>query len=353
MGDKLIRATDLDALGFRVSANAKGYFVPPDRFAAPLVASYAANLQYCTDYTQLLAGRTVRAAVTPKMPLINRGTYLRLTLVDRLVAGFVQEHGTCQIVALGAGSDTRPFRMLPSWPAGLVLYTEVDFPDLVRLKKLACGDPALAQVIGWEGDSTVASRQDMEQLDPALHTTSYHLVALDLREIEQAGATAFAHLDKGLPTLVLSECVLCYLPPAKVRAVLRFCHNTFLAVAVAMYDPMALDDAFGQTMAQNLARRGLNLECFLEWPNSDARQRLFAEEGYSLYLTDMARIGGYMAGGSWLDQDEKTRLDRIELIDEVEELSLLFQHYGLIYAEKNLQASFVQALPWALHPALR
>lgn len=116
--DKLVRATDLDALSCRYSINEKSYLVPRDEFIPDLIQSYQQHLQYCQGYTQLSSSRTLRTVFQErKFPLINRGSYLRTTAIDKVVREFVDEFsGKCQIVSLGSGSDTRAFTLLQQHP---------------------------------------------------------------------------------------------------------------------------------------------------------------------------------------------------------------------------------------------
>ena len=88
--DSAIRSTDNDAAQARLSAVAKGYladnyipyFVPRARF------------------------------LPPRPPLINVGTFVRATAIDTLVYGWIDLFDTpVQIVSLGAGSDTRYWRL--------------------------------------------------------------------------------------------------------------------------------------------------------------------------------------------------------------------------------------------------
>ena len=92
-GDAAIRATDGDAAAARLSAVQKGYLTDP--FILPFVPR--AHLQQ------------------PRPPLINIGTYVRSEALDELVHGWLalaEEEGTrCQIVSMGAGSDTRFWRI--------------------------------------------------------------------------------------------------------------------------------------------------------------------------------------------------------------------------------------------------
>lgn len=89
--DAPIRATDNDAAIARLSAVQKGYLADP--YIAVLVPR--AHLQQ------------------PRPPLINIGTYLRARGIDHLLDGWfrLSEGRQVQIVSLGAGSDTRFWRL--------------------------------------------------------------------------------------------------------------------------------------------------------------------------------------------------------------------------------------------------
>ena len=92
-GDAAIRLTDTDAALARLSAVQKHYLT--DSFVKFFVPR--AHLQ------------------PPRPPLINIGTYLRSEAIDELVGQWIgraeSEGKKCQVVSLGAGSDTRFWRL--------------------------------------------------------------------------------------------------------------------------------------------------------------------------------------------------------------------------------------------------
>lgn len=98
-GDEAIRQTDTDAAAARYSAVQKGYISDP--FVRHLLPR-GAHLQ------------------PPRPPLINIGTYVRTEGIDQLVNGWLElsakEGRQCQIVSLGAGSDTRFWRIAVRGP---------------------------------------------------------------------------------------------------------------------------------------------------------------------------------------------------------------------------------------------
>ena len=67
-----------------------------------------------------------------KLRNVETGTYVRTTAIDKLLMNILEttSGSTLQIISLGAGTDTRPFRFFNSDPqiAARVLYHEFDFP---------------------------------------------------------------------------------------------------------------------------------------------------------------------------------------------------------------------------------
>lgn len=103
--DASIRSTDNDAALARLSAVQKQYLHDP--FVRHLVPR--AHLQ------------------PPRPPLINIGTYVRTAGIDKLVDEWMhkaKETGQkCQIVSLGAGSDTRFWRIAVRYLLLLHMYS--------------------------------------------------------------------------------------------------------------------------------------------------------------------------------------------------------------------------------------
>ncbi|CAN3368115.1 leucine carboxyl methyltransferase 1 [Diutina catenulata] len=331
--DKVVRQTDLDALSSRHSASERGYFSLPDYYGEDLIRSYQHNLQFTTGYTAMSAGRTVRAAFGDrKLPIINRGTFLRTRAIDEVVDRFINYHnGTCQVISLGGGSDTRGFRLLAEHCN--VIYHEIDFPDSVKIKKLAILDnDSLRKVIGVKEEGTHPNtREEFEAYDSDIHTERYHLVGEDLRQLHD-----YQWGNSELATLIISECVLCYVDPNETTQILKMWTKQIQGpVAVVIYEPLSLNDAFGETMAHNLASRGINLSSFTQYPTLASRRAFLAKEcGLEhVRITDIAQIGGYAGPKAWISTKELNRVNSLELVDEIEEITMLYQHYCVCFGE--------------------
>ncbi|KAF7587778.1 carboxy methyl transferase for protein phosphatase 2A [Aspergillus hancockii] len=324
--DRVVQSTDNDASLSRLSAVALGYLEDP--FAKTLLAP---------------------GSETRRLPIINRGTYVRTTAIDRLVAKFLKREPQQkkQIISLGAGTDTRAFRLFASQPPPNLIYHEIDFAVNTAAKiKFIRSAPLLQRAlgIGRPDDVTISDAED------ELHTSGYHLHPLDLRCLKRsAPADARVHLrevDVTLPTLLISECCLVYLSPSEAVDVVGYFTEILFPGAglesdkctlddsgnigsgtplgLIIYEPIRPDDAFGRTMVANLATRGIQLQTLHQYASLEAQRKRLREQGFD---------GGQAAADvdflweRWVGEEEKDRVAGLEMLDEMEEWRLLAQHY--------------------------
>lgn len=312
--DAVVQGTDDDAAGSRLSAVSLGYL--QDEFAQ----------HFATE--------------ARRMPIINRGTYVRTRAVDTLVNRFLRSYQAeqVQIISLGAGTDTRPFRLLSfSQTDGHHLcYVEIDFPKTTSSKiNVIERTEAIMEVIkSARGQWTISMDKS------CLTSQAYCVHAADLRglagDIPAAEPPAIAGLDPEKPTLILSEMCLTYVEAATSTSILRDLLRHYLSAApsveIVLYEPLQPNDAFGRTMIANLSSRHIELPGMIAFPTLEAhRERLreagFTEESKSWTIRQVWE--------QWISQDEKDRLRTLEMVDEEEEWHLLAEHYGVIWARRG------------------
>jgi len=151
---------------------------------------------------------------------------------------FLAGAGESQIISLGAGTDTRAFRLRARGEK--VRYHEFDFPDICAVKRGRVDDSTLVRLIGGQD-----------------RLREYFIHPLDLRTLGEKEATDFEGLKTDIPTLVISECCLCYLQVKKAEEVITWFTERIKSIGIILYEPMRVDDAFGQRMVENLAARGV------------------------------------------------------------------------------------------------
>ncbi|RXW24968.1 hypothetical protein EST38_g889 [Candolleomyces aberdarensis] len=282
-----------------------------------------------------------RAHLQPaRPPLINIGTYVRSQGIDVLVEEWLQlarQSGQkAQIVSLGAGSDTRFWRIeTGQYKDDLAAYIEVDFPEVTSKKTMAIrkskemnallGDPSKIQIVGG---------------GTGLQSTKYHLLPGDLRKppseaLEPAltakGSTeGEAILSPSLPTLIIFECVLAYMSPEGSSQLLQWFVNyagegfiwksdghEFESEKPAIY---LLEGILTCCKARNVTLPGAEPFNTLE-SLSERLTNVGFTAARALTLKEIRR--------AYVDESELNRISKLELLDETEELDLLLDHYAI------------------------
>jgi [phosphatase 2A protein]-leucine-carboxy methyltransferase len=313
------------------------------------------------------------------------GTYVRTTAIDNLVNRFLDEPDDDndgqpprkkQIISLGAGSDTRVFRLFATRPSLQLVYHELDFSVNTAAKiRIIRSTPLLQRTLhienpSKEGDVTISPEGD------ALHSPFYHIHPIDLRSLsrrpppspptatgghlrpsssdsEQTSSSSKGHdvlpllpgVDTSLPTLLISECCLVYLSPEDAAGVVDYFTKTLFPprtvspdtattpLGLILYEPIRPNDAFGKTMVSNLATRGIQLQTLHKYASLDAqRQRLRDDHGLD---AGQGAADIDFIWENWVSEAEKERVAGLEMLDEVEEWKLLAQHYCVAWGWRD------------------
>ncbi|UNI21700.1 [Phosphatase 2A protein]-leucine-carboxy methyltransferase [Purpureocillium takamizusanense] len=260
---------------------------------------------------------------------------MRTRALDQVVGAFLAEtrgQGPRQIISLGAGTDTRPFRAL-EWPhTDDLIYHELDFAETCRRKlHIVRSAPAMARQL----EDVEAAESGSWSARPAKGPSEYHCHAGDLRDMPDRFAAAAggmpASMRTDVPTLVLSECCLCYLTQRDSERVLSVFRDRMPRLAVVIYEPMPLDDAFGQVMVSNLRARSISMPSLERYRDVAGQEDRLRDAGF--HAVGHATIKD--AWERWVGGDERRRVDALEGLDEVEEWQLLAAHYVVVWGTKG------------------
>ncbi|EMD33157.1 hypothetical protein CERSUDRAFT_118220 [Gelatoporia subvermispora B] len=331
--DAAIRATDSDAALARLSAVSKNYLSDP-------------YIRHFVSRPQIQQ---------PRPPLINIGTYVRSegidTLVDRWLDLAQEEGMQAQIVSLGAGSDTRFWRIAagPRRDA-LRTYVELDFPENTMKKAMAIRkNKDLGAALGPVDKVSLTSG------GTTLHSSVYHLLPADLRLHPAEVLTPLLSsplpgaseplLSPAHPTLLLFECVLVYMTSAASSALIQWFTDYFAERGVLgglIYEMYGLEDQFGRVMKENLKARGISLPGVAPFTTFASVQSRFAGYGFTtshaVTLRDLRR--------SYVTPAEQERISQLEMLDEIEELELVLEHYMIAWGIKLPQDKQTLKAKW-------
>ncbi|KAF9222489.1 leucine carboxyl methyltransferase [Gyrodon lividus] len=329
--DSAVRQTDTDAALARLSTVKKGYLEDP--FVAHLVP---------------------RAQFQPtRPPLINVGTYVRSKSIDSLVEQWLElsqrQNKSCQIVSLGAGSDTRFWR-IATGPHGdtLKTYFELDFPDVTTKKAMAIRkSKELSVVLGPPDRITIG------QGGTALHSSRYHLLPCDLRHPSSSFLPSMIGeiLSPSLPTLLLFECVLVYMSPQASSALIEWFVSHFAStpdpsdgsvLGAIVYEMFGLQDAFGQVMMNNLRSRNVSLLGATPYPTVESLPARFTQHEFTFSKALTLRE----VREKYISYSELERISSLEMLDEVEELNLVLEHYAITWGAKTFMPSETSRSSW-------
>lgn len=102
-----------------------------------------------------------------------------------------------------------------------------------------------------------------------IDSLDYKLFAADVRDkvvIEKL----LSGVQKDLPTLVLTECLLVYMRSEDSEMILSNFARLFLNVGFVNYEMIGPDDKFGQQMIENIEMRGCSLLGIRDCPTTKA-----------------------------------------------------------------------------------
>lgn len=256
--------------------------------------------------------------------------------IDRLVNAFLSTDldSPKQIISLGAGSDTRYFRIVTKSPGIRLTYHELDFATNTTSKISSIKrTPSLLKAIHTHlGPDHIDSLLISSNGD-SLYSPTYNVHPLDLRSLAtNKPVPKLPNISSSTPTLLLSECCLIYLPPAQADAILQTLANHMIApttpLSLVLYEPIHPHDSFGQVMVSNLAQRGIVLQTLHKYHSLAAQRTRLTE---ATFVDGQSGADVEWLFQNWLNQEEKDRVGKCEMLDEMEEWVLLGRHYAVCW----------------------
>ena len=220
----------------------------------------------------------------------------------------------CQIINLGAGCSTLFWRLKKDGTidSSKVSFYEVDLKDTALAKR-----------------RIIQSREELSSLTKE----GYVLVSADLRDMRGVQKCLEEQsLKSDIPTLLISECTLMYLPPKSSSAVISWASTFFSSrLAFITYEPFRPEDKYGAMMIKNFRERGCDLLTMKEFPCLKSQKARYEKRGFTdVRVLDMVHIFS-----SHLDQKVLRKILRLEMFDEFEEWNLIQGHYCFVLALRD------------------
>jgi [phosphatase 2A protein]-leucine-carboxy methyltransferase len=274
------------------------------------------------------------------------GTYTRTTALDILINAFLSHSDpdqpqTKQIISLGAGTDTRYFRLRSQSKHHNLIYHEFDFPTVSETKRrTVLGNLLLSKPNEDEAffpdprhpPPNQVSDWGFTQSKNGRSETTYCCHPLDLRQLPYTQPPhEFHSLKTDIPTLIISECCLCYLEVDNSRDVVKWFVDRIPSLGIVLYEPIGVDDSFGQVMVANLAARGITMPSLRSYKTLLDQKSRLGEHGFTYESGGQEAETVEKIWEQWIPAPEKERVDSLEGLDEVEEWQMLARHYAVVW----------------------
>ena len=254
------------------------------------------------------------------LPLINRGTYCRVFAINSKLHEAINnfrkldeyKDSKINIIILGSGFDTTYFNLMSEGYTNIEFY-EFDYKEIInkKLKYISKAKP-LQNIINK-------------------NKNNYHLINCDItnKKLFTETLNNIKTQENDL-TIVICECLLVYIEESVTIEMISCLTEKFSNIYLLEYDLIGPDDPFGKEMVDNLKTRDIYLKGFDDVKNiNDQINRLKKLNFEDINIVDM-----YHVYFNVLPLEERKRIEKLELMDEFEELNLLQRHACFGFASK-------------------
>ncbi|KAL2264430.1 hypothetical protein VTK26DRAFT_3317 [Humicola hyalothermophila] len=281
-----------------------------------------------------------------RAPLINRGYWLRLRVIDVLVRDFLRgarERGrTAVVVNLGCGSDVLPWQCLTRYPeeSKSARFVDVDFPDLIeRKRKTVLGTPELVGAF-------TGLRDAGELVKPVVfRSDQYAQIGCDLSDLRtlRQGLEAVLGDFTQCEFIFIAEVSITYMETEGADEVIRWASTVGDAEFVLLEQilPDGEDHPFASTMLSHFHKLNTPLKSVSTYPTIGDQYSRFRSRGWE--TVHVWTLWQAWADGTFLSASERHKLDEVEPFDEWEEFALFASHYCLVHAKAKSNATAVPA----------
>ena len=311
-----VQRTNDDAVLSKRSANKMGYF--------------------SDDYLRFFSKKLIRRA-----PLINRGYYLRVLAIRKIIQWFLDifPDSHLQVVSLGCGYDTTPYNVSRSAGQQITFY-DLDFPELLSRKE------NLLRNAGNDFSGRIPINETVPQDNDfvrRIQETNRISVGCDLRNTQE---TILKLTQSGFNpchrTLYVAECVLQYLDSNSSERLLGELFNVWRgAVNVSentdinshfsvIFDQIEPYDIFGLRMRKTLKDRASPLLGIQTWGTIDNQEKRMYDAGWS--WTKSVSFSDIADDLLNLVPEEFQRISSLEPFDEIEDWVETCRHYCFTFS---------------------
>ncbi|XP_049849465.1 uncharacterized protein LOC126318706 isoform X1 [Schistocerca gregaria] len=257
-------------------------------------------------------------------PLINRGHYARVSIVRACLKEFICKKGGKQVISFGAGYDTSYF-YLKSIGIECEKYVEIDVPEVIQKKA--------SVIMKYRAKQFEKYLPELKyHQERGIMSKHYYTLPADLRSPDAVFECLLQDfgLEKHAPTLFLSECVLIYMEAEEGDRLVSRIPELFSRAYFVLYEQIRPNDRFGRMMVKNIEILGCPLRSLHIYASLEDLIDRFKKNGWKeVRAEDMNTVYEEVIVAN---EDERRRIQKLEILDELEEWVMMNQHYCLVIA---------------------
>ena len=261
----------------------------------------------------------------------NRRSYwLRLVVMRAIQNQFLRKVGDQsdfverQVINLGCGFDTAAFMLLKA-KSTLSKFTffEFDLPVVAQKK---------AEIIKKTPEILALLEKLAHQSSDGLliNSNDYKLNTCDLNDLAALDSKLrSAGIDFSKPTLVVSEYVLPYIESKQITSLVAYFATHFSRVAMIDNGVTNLGDDHGKLILAFNQERNIPLPSFEFYFSPETLKTNYERLGFNFCLETMEKFYSEL-----IDQQERRRVDRIEVLENPEFELAEMKHYFISLSKK-------------------
>lgn len=220
--------------------------------------------------------------------------------------------------------DSLHFHLKELFPLKSFSTIEIDYSDITKEKiKLIKSSKLVKKQFEELNDSEKIS-QIISSDKKNFITDNYRLIECDLSDKEKLiKCINDAGFSKENLTVIIAECLLCYMHSDEIANLLKLFTNKFENCVFIYYDLINPNDDFGKMMIKNLkSYREISLPSYHDCPDIKSHIERMKNSGFeNNFCVDM--LDYY---NNYINESLKKKVSHLEFIDELEEFNLLQMH---------------------------
>ncbi|KAL9047208.1 MAG: hypothetical protein Q9214_000160, partial [Letrouitia sp. 1 TL-2023] len=271
-----------------------------------------------------------------RSPLINRGYWLRMYVVDDAIGRFLAQCSRKKkvILNLGCGYDPLVFQWLSKSPelSRDVTFIDIDYPELMAKK---CEVIAQTRQL-----RDLIEPIEAPTLDPSVFLRSRHFLAIgcDLSDSRKLGQILTDNTcSKDCLILCIAEVSITYMNDQAADAVLEWAaqYEDVRFCLLEQFLPDGADHPFAQKMLQHFENLNTPLRSVRKYPRLIDQEKRFLRAGWK--YAKAKSLWNIFCDLTVISNEQKLWLNTVEPFDEYEEFVLFASHYFYLEAAKSSQ----------------